>query len=413
VRRSGEEVARHRRSRREGLRESLTIVVASVAAFAAGAAGLALVRSDDRWESTAVARGGLPGEPLLSAQTARRALAAIGAAGEEAGALLDRLEGSRRAGGEVAFTVSAEEPRPARRLAASYAAAWAGEARARPAGPARRERGTARAAFAGAAVGLLAGLLLALFRERLDVRRTSSRRMAARLGFGQLGRVPEVPDGLEEAYRLPALESPGGTAAGDYERLAAAVAEAAQEASARVMAVSGTVAEDRGEQVAAGLAAALAVDGRTVAVAELDPARPTLRRLFALARRVGAAEVARGEAGLDAALAGVQGVSGLSVLSAGAGPAPGGEAAAAVLGALRERFDVVVVAGPPLLEEGGAQPPGIETVVIPVVLRRTRHSRRPRLERVVGDLGVPVLGYVLVASGDDSPRVARLSEARA
>ena len=410
-------VARGRHPRREGLRESLTIVAATVVAFAAGATALSLARSSGGWEGTAVVTGASPGEPLRSGAVARSALRAAGARGE-AGALLEHLSASRRPGGEVAFTVGADDPQAARQLAAGYAREWADASRGRagPAAVARQERDTAGAALTGAAIGLLAGLLLAFLRERLDVRRTSSRSVAARLGFGELGRVPEIPDGVEETYRVPALELPGA-AAEAYERLAVRVAAVARGASARVLAVCGTVAEDRGEQVAAGLAAALAApeDGRRVAVVGLDPARPVLRRQFALARRPGASEVARGETTLDEALTSVPGVSGLSVLTAGAGPAPEPEAAEALLGALRTRFDMIVVTVPPLLESRGAPPPlpsRVDALLLAVALRRTRHSRPPRVEQVVEALDVPVLGFVLMASANTEPPSAALPSAQ-
>lgn len=408
--------ARRRRSRREGLREALTIVAASVAACAAGAASLSLLKSAD-YESTAVVSGASRDAPLRSAAVARRALAAAGARGEPPAALLGHLEAERQPGGRAAFTVSAGEPVAARRLAGSYARAWAASAQARagPARPARQERDTWRAALTGAAAGLLAGLLLAVAREALDVRRASSRSVRARLGFEQLGRVPEPPDGIEEAYRMPAREAPDGDVARAYERLAATVVAAARAASARVILVCGTVAEDRGESVAAGLAAALAGTGRSVAVVEVGAARPALRRQFALPRGPGFAEVARGEATVDEALARVRGLAGVTVLSAGAGPAPAGDAAEQVLTALRDRFDVVVVAGPPLLSEGARPPAGVDALLLTVSLRRIRQSRRPRVERVLEEHGVPVLGFVLMASvGPASPGgAAHLSEARA
>lgn len=380
------------------------MVAASAAAFAAGAVGLSLVRGSEGWESTAVVREAPAGEPLRSAAVARRALDAAGAGGEEAGELLDHLSAAR-SGGAAEFTVRADEPGAARRLAGSYARAWAADVRpssvSAPSTPVRTDRDTARAALIGAAIGLLAGLLLAFLRERLDVRRTSSRSVAEGLGLGELGRVPDVPAGVEEAYRLPALESTDAFAVKAYERLAVRVAETARAKSARVVGVCGTVAEERGEQVAAGLAAALASDGRRVAVVEFDPARPTLRRQFALARRDGAAEVSRGEATLDEALAPVQGLGGLSVLTAGAGPAPEGMAAEDLVGALRKRFDMVVVAAPPLLR-GGQALPGVDALVLAVALRRTRRSRRPRLERVLAGLDLPVLGFVLMASAGGS-----------
>jgi Mrp family chromosome partitioning ATPase len=411
-------IVRRPRVRREGIREGLTIVVAAVAACAAGAAALSTAHEEEEgWTSTAVVRAASPGEPLRSVATARRALDAAGARREDAAELLDHLT-TARGPAAASFTVRADEPVAARRLAAAYARAWAdAEARrsARQAGgappatprvtaaePVQSDLGTARAALLGAAVGLLAGLLLAFVRERLDIRRTSSASVAARLGFGELGRVPEVPPGVEQEYRLPALESPDGAAAEAYERLAVRVGRAARAASARVVAVCGTVVEDRGDRVAAGLAAALAGEGQAVAVAELDPSRPTLRRQFALSRGPGASEVARGEATLEEALTPVQGIRGLAVLTAGAGRSPDADAATKVLEALQRRFDMVVLAGPPLLAGGKPALPGVDAVVLAVALRGTRHSRRPRLEGVLENLGVPVLGFVLIASGGEA-----------
>jgi Mrp family chromosome partitioning ATPase len=413
-------VVGRKRLGREGLREGLTILAASVAACASVAAGLSLTRASEEWESTAVVRGAPAAEPLRSAAVARRALDTAGAGRQEAGELLDHLSASR-SGGEVAFAVRADEPEAARRLALGYARAWAADAgspaaasQAQPARQANRDRATARAALAGAAIGLLAGLVLAFLRERLDVRRTSSRSVAASLGLAELGRVPEVPKGVEEAYRLPALESPDGFEAKAYGRLAARVVSTARLRSGQVVAVCGVVADDRGEQVAAGLAAALESEGRRVAVVELDPSRPALRRQFALARRPGAAEVSRGEATIEEALAPVQGLDRLSVLTAGAGPAPEGEAAEELVGALRKRFDVVVVAAPPLLpgaSRGGGLA-GVDALVLAVALRRTRRSRRPRLERALEDVGLPVLGFVLMASAGESRPAAPLASAQ-
>jgi polysaccharide biosynthesis transport protein len=389
--------------RREGLREGVTVVIAAIAAFAAGATALSLLRGPE-YEATAVVTGAPAGEPARSPQAARRALATAGAGKADIRELLDRLEVEGGPGGRLAFTVSADEPAAARRLAQGYARAWVERlpgrsgARAGPAGPARRDRDVPRDALIGAALGLLAGLGLALVREALDVRRTSSRRVARRLGLEELGRVPEAPVGLEEAYRVPALEAPEGAAAQAYAALAARVAEQADAAAAKVILVCGTVAEDHGERVAAGLAAALSDGGRTVAVVELDPGRPTLRRQFALPRRPGAADVARGDRTLDEALTPVQGARGLSVLTAGAGQFVVGEAGGAKLDALRARFDIVVVSGPPLLRDD--RPPVVraDALVLAVGLHRTRHSRRPRLERVLDALDMPVLGFVLTTS---------------
>jgi Mrp family chromosome partitioning ATPase len=273
-----------------------------------------------------------------------------------------------------------------------------------------RERGTLGAALTGGLIGLVIGVLLALVREALDVRRTSSRSVAARLGIKQLGWVPEASGDVEDAFGPAPLEAPEGATAAAYASLAASVAREAQARSARVLLVCGTVGEDRGEQVAAALGAALATAGRKVAVVELDPGRPTLRREFALTRRPGVTELARGEATLDEALTEVPGVDGLAVLAAGAALPRASGSAETVLDALRERSDLVVVTGPPLLRDGAGLPPAADALLLAVDLSEIRHSRRPRLERSLGGLDMPVLGFVLLAPAGG---VSRFSAPRA
>jgi Mrp family chromosome partitioning ATPase len=390
-----------RPSRREGVQEGLAMLLAVIAACTAGAVALTLLRGQE-YESTAVVRTGAPLDGARSPEVARRALDAAGARGEPAAALLDHSEVDSAANGQLSFTVRADEPRAARVLAASYARAYTGSApRVRPAEPTRE---IPPAALLGAGIGLLLGLVLALIREALDVRRTSSRTVAARLGTKEIGRVPDVPEALEDSFTLAAREaSEGGS---PYGHVAAALAEEASEAAAKLLVVAGTVSEDNAEQVAPNLAVALAELGHTVAVVELDPGRPVLRRFFALERGPGLAEVLRDEVALDDALARVPDVGGLAVLTAGHADSPAGEPANGVLDALGATFDYVLVCGTPLLRRGHAPMPRADALVLAVHLHRVRHSRRPRLERLLRGLGIPVLGFVLVGGRERAPVVS-------
>jgi hypothetical protein len=383
------------------------MLLAVIAACAAGAAALALLRGGE-YEATAKVTGAASLEGARSEALARRALDAAGARGEPATALLEHSEVERAADGELAFTVRADGPAAAQRLAASYAREFAESssptARAAPAGPAGRTGDILPAALVGAGVGLLAGLLLALVREALDVRRTSSRTIASRLGSRELGRVPDVPHALEDIFRLAARED---TEAGSaYRPPAAAVAEEAARESAKVLLVAGTVPEDNGEHVAANLAVALAELGHGVAIVELDPGRPVLRRFFALERGPGMADVLRDEVALDDALSRVRDVDRLAVLTAGNAEGRDSESPDAVLEALGALFDFVLVCGTPLLRRGRVPLPHADALVLAVHLHRVRHSRRPRLERLMRGLGVPVLGFVLVGARAAPPVVS-------
>ena len=395
------------RSRREAFGPTLVVLLAAVAACAAGAVGIALLGGGHGWSASAAARG-LDRDAIAGARNAavaRRALERAGASGADAGELLDNSAVGSGGQGVLVVTVEADRAPAARRLATAYAAVLADGApgaRVSAAGPAdKKSGGLAGTALIGAGVGLVAGFALALLRERLDVRRSSSRRLERRLGLERLGAVPGAPAG-PIAFGLPVLEEPGGAEAVAYEELSVAVQ---REAGASALLVAGTVEGDEGPRVAAGLALALARRGRTVALLELDPAAPALRRLFALERGAGMADVLRGEIELGGALAPVPGTPELAVLTAGDAAGPGGgdpagpdvpaPRAAAVVADLRRRFDVVIAAGPPLLS--AAPPPrGLDGLLVAIHLGRVRHSRRPLVERALGEVGMPVLGFVLV-----------------
>jgi hypothetical protein len=63
------------------------------------------------------------------------------------------------------------------------------------------------------------------------------------------------------------------------------------------------------------------------------------------------------------------------------------------------------VAGPPLLRDDEAALASADALLLAVDLRGIRHSRRPRLERVLHGIDMPVLGFVLMASANGGARV--------
>jgi tyrosine-protein kinase len=235
---------------------------------------------------------------------------------------------------------------------------------------------------------------VAFGREALDIRRTSSRTVGARLGTRELGHVPGAPQEPDDAYRVPTLDDPDGATAALYRSVAERLAEEAERASARVIVVTGAVEDDHGEQVAANLAVALASAGARVAIVETDSGRPVLRRLFALERGPGLGEVFSGRVALEEALAPAPGLDRLMVLTAGEGPmaAP----LETVLESLRATFELVIVCSPPLLRprRRSALPPA-DGVLLAVNLHSVRRSRIVELRRRLR--GVRLLGSVIVS----------------
>ena len=380
------------------------MVAASAAAFAAGAVGLSLVRGSEGWESTAVVREAPAGEPLRSAAVARRALDAAGAGGEEAGELLDHLSAAR-SGGAAEFTVRADQPGAARRLAGSYARAWAAEVRPSsvPAAstPVSTDRDTARAALIGAAIGLLAGLLLAFLRERLDVRRTSSRSVAEGLGLAELGGFPMCPQG----WRRPTACLRSSRRTGRPPRSTSGWRQGSPARHGRGPPAWWPSAERWPRTAASRWRPAWRRRWRRKGEgwpswSSTRPARPcvassrwraeTERRRCPAARRrwTRRSRTCRAWA-----------VCRCSRRAPGPRPM-----------ARRPRtWSRPFGSGstwwwwrPRRCSAEGERLPGVDALVLAVALRRTRRSRRPRFERVLAGLDVPVLGFVLMASAGGS-----------
>jgi Mrp family chromosome partitioning ATPase len=375
------------------------IAVILCAAIAGAAIALALFGSWNTYESTAVVSGttGTP-QSARSPDVARRALDLAGARSESSTALLSHSTVTRRANGDLVFTVRADDSDAAQRLADAYSRAYTqsgsqGAAVAHPAGPATRETDIVVPLVAGAAIGAAAGLLLLVLRGAVTSRRGFPRRRHRR--GGNLEVIGHVPD--PSAYPTPAEATWNGELAESYGRLAAGVIGDADAGSSPVLLVAGVVPEDDGTHVAVNLAAALAAVGRRVAVVELDPDDALVASMFGISPTPGLSDVLRGDAQLDTAVVSAPGFEHLTVLPAGSTPSarkPSGE----LFDSLTARNDIVIVCGPALVDVARKDLPHIDGAVPVVSLRDIGEVPWSRREKAVGQLDAPVLGYVLVSA---------------
>jgi polysaccharide biosynthesis transport protein len=244
---------------------------------------------------------------------------------------------------------------------------------------------TLRNAILGLGLGLVAGLLLAFFREALDTRARSAGEVAGRLNLPLLASLPVPKRRFHRGRRLPMLSSPNGSDAEAFRVLRTNLDFAILEAGARTVMVTSPLEREQKSTTVANLGLAFARAGRRVVVVDADFRRPMLHTLFKLDGRPGLTDVALrhvepGDAldaipipGLDRSVPPPGTRPGLSadgdidgavrdrlyVMPAGLIPAAAGElvakpAVADVLEQLRERADLVLVDAPPILDGSSA-----------------------------------------------------------
>ncbi|MGH2944706.1 MAG: P-loop NTPase [Solirubrobacteraceae bacterium] len=269
------------------------------------------------------------------------------------------------------------------------------------------------------ALALIGGILLAFLREGLDTRVRSAAEIVGRLDLPLLGRLPRPPRRLRRAGAIVMLAEPNDAHAEPFRVLRTSLLLRNAEYDARTIMLTSATSGEGKTTTAANLAVALARTGRRVILVDLDLRRPSLHRLFGLAGHPGLADAVLGRVSLDAALApalavptgddGSNAGTGrdalLQVLPAGSIPRDVGDFVAGTelarfLSALRERADVVLIDGPPLLETGDGVTVSREVDALAVVAR-VGETRRPTLDelgRVLAMCRTHKLGVVVTAA---------------
>jgi tyrosine-protein kinase len=291
---------------------------------------------------------------------------------------------------------------------------------------------TVRNGALGLVVGLVLGLGLAFLREALETRVRTTEEVSARLGgLPLLGRLPRPPKRLRRSDKLVMLEEPASAQAEAFRMLRANLDFTTLDRDARTIIVTSALDQEGKSTTVANLAVAFARAGKRVILVDLDLRRPVLARFFNL-EGPGLTQVALGHVPLEAALGGIaitdpparrrrlslrrgadqnghvtrELLGQLEVLPSGPIPPDPGEfvsstALGKVMGALRERADVVLVDAPAALHVGdvvslSSLADGILVVARPTALRRQTLSE---LKRLLSLVRTPALGFV--ATGED------------
>ena len=286
------------------------------------------------------------------------------------------------------------------------------------------------AAFAfGIAVFL--GLGLAFLLEALDTRVLDPEELADALGLPLLASLPEPARHMRSKGRIVMLDEPDSADAELYRMLRTSLEMTALRGGCRSLMITSALAQEGKSTTAANLAIALARTGRHVVLVDLDLRRPSLDRFFALRGRPGITDLvfgrsSIGDAGvrltfgdvLEPAFAGdlrllrhVDHEEGgekhepgiLDVIGSGTLPPNPGEFMVkaeleTTLDTLRDRSDLIIVDGPPLLLAGEALTLTSKVDALLVVTRMNafRRGQVKELERVLA--ASPTLKLGLVAT---------------
>lgn len=203
----------------------------------------------------------------------------------------------------------------------------------------------------GLLVGLALGLALAILRRVLDTTIRSPQLLQRETDVPVLGVMVADRGGRKSPIVIDASSRSVRAEAFRQLRTNLQFTNAARPVG--VLVVTSSVASEGKSSTSANLALIFAADGRRVLLIDADLRRPKIADYLTIEGGVGLTNVLAGQASIDDVLQ-EWGDSGLTVLPSGTIPPNpsellGGDAMVAMLAALRERYDMIVIDTPPLL----------------------------------------------------------------
>jgi capsular exopolysaccharide synthesis family protein len=264
----------------------------------------------------------------------------------------------------------------------------------------------------GLVVGLLAGLGLAFLAEVSDKSFRTPEEIRRRLGLPIVGHIPFLrPDeagvekaraqGVEVDPMLCAYLQSKSVQAEAYRGVRTALYFSTQGKAHTVIQITSPSKGDGKSTMAANLAVSIAQSGKSVLILDADFRRPRQHKIFGLPAKLGVVSVMESGAELDDAIQPTA-VPNLSVLPCGPRPANPAELLTSlrfeeVLGALRERYDVVLIDTPPLLavSDPSVVAPRCDGVLLTIRVSKNGRPAAERAKEILTTLGANILGVVV------------------
>jgi capsular exopolysaccharide synthesis family protein len=270
---------------------------------------------------------------------------------------------------------------------------------------------TRRNVIAGISLGLVLGLLLIGLIEALDTRIRQVDEVGSILGLPLLSRIPTPSRSTQKHGRLAMIDDNDQQYSEAYRKLRVNFDFANVRAGARIVMLTSALEQEGKSTTVANLAVALARAGRHVILVDLDLRAPSLHEFFSLGRGAGVTDLAVDRVAMDQVLHRIQieGASGqLDVVPVGTVPSNPSDflaspAVDAVLGALVERADVVLIDSAPLLpvSDSIALSSKVDGILVVVASGLKRHALT-ELQRALSACQAPSLGFILTGAEHDT-----------
>ncbi len=260
----------------------------------------------------------------------------------------------------------------------------------------------------GAAIGFLILAGLAVLLDLADKSFRSPEEIAASIGAPVLGHIPAME--LDKLVKNPTakvdnslctIHHSRGRVSEAYRSVRTGLFFSNRSGDLKVIQVTSPVPGDGKSTLASNLAVTMAQSGRSVLLIDADFRRPRIAKLFNIDSDKGMATAVAGVCELDEALHSSP-IPGLSIMPGGRRPSNPAELLSSqrfadLLGALREKFDIIIVDTPPLLAV--SDPCAIAAVVDGVVLTtRLRRNVKPlvtRASHILDSVDAQLLGIVV------------------
>ncbi|MDH6677344.1 capsular exopolysaccharide synthesis family protein [Rhodococcus sp. LBL1] len=251
----------------------------------------------------------------------------------------------------------------------------------------------------GFVIGLLGGIALAIFRDRLDNTVKSREVLDELAGVGLVGSVPF--DKEREQKAAIAFHDGYSGSAEAFRELRTNLQFLEVDNPPRVISITSSLPGEGKTTTAINLSLAIAEAGFSVCLVDADLRRPRVAKYLDLIGSVGISTVLAGQADLDDVL---QSTSFANVSVLASGPLPpnpsellGSTHAGKLLDDLRSKFDFVVIDASPLLPVTDAAVLAAKVDGSLVVVRHGK-TKRDQVSRAIGNLrsvGATVLGTIL------------------
>jgi polysaccharide biosynthesis transport protein len=248
--------------------------------------------------------------------------------------------------------------------------------------------------LAGAAIGLLLGVMLALLIGFLDRSIKTPQEIEKRLRLPLLAVVPK-PD--RETPRIDGHDQNAEA----YQVLKTNVQAARQKVAASVLAVVGGGSSPGRSTTAARLAMAYAASEHQTLIIDASLRRPTQHKFFRIDNRIGLSDYLRGEKPFDQIIRDSD-IPNLFIVTSGSSPTSamkffGSLKCVELVNTAKEWFDVVIFDCSPIRGSDGSQVicSLAEAAIVVAEHRRSRHSMVIKTKDALHDIGTNVLGVVL------------------